>query len=50
MSNSILDYYFRERIGVILGEPVMLADLQSYGRVDLEFFKKNVENNLMDHS
>ena len=49
-SNSILGRYFRERIGVPLGEPVKLADLERYGRTDIDFYKINDESYYMDFS
>lgn len=49
-SNSILGRYFREKIGVPTGEPVKLADLQKYGRVDVDFYKIDNEKYFMDFS
>ncbi len=38
-NNAILGTYFRERLGVPLGQLVTLAHLQIYGRTDVTFIK-----------
>jgi len=50
LNNSELGMYFRERIGIPLGEPVMRADLEQYGRTDYTIEKLNDETFLLDFS
>ena len=49
-NNSIIGEYFRRRLGVPLGEPVVKADLEKYGRFDIVFHKIDDDNYYMDFS
>jgi hypothetical protein len=49
-NNSIIGKYFRNRLGVPLGEPVTLEDLIRYGRTDVAFYKIDDETYFMDFS
>lgn len=49
-NNSIIGKYFRERLGVPLGEPVLMEHLLKYGRTDIDFYKIDDENYYMDFS
>lgn len=48
--NSEIGRYIRNRIGVPIGEPVKLADLERYGRTDYTIEKINDETFLLDFS
>jgi hypothetical protein len=50
MNNSLLGEYFRNRLGVANGEFVSRADLESYGRTDVDFYKLDDEHFYMDFS
>ena len=49
-NNSIMGEYFRRRLGVGLGQPVSKADLEKYGRTDVDFYKIDDDNYYMDFS
>lgn len=49
-NNSILGRYFRYRLGVAEGEKVTQADLENYGRTDIDFYKIDEETYFMDFS
>lgn len=48
--NSILGRYFRERLGVPSGEFVTKADLETYGRTDVEITKIDIDTYYLDFS
>ncbi len=48
--NSELGRYFRNRLGVALGEPVTVNDLENYGRTDYTLEKIDEETFLLDFS
>lgn len=48
--NSELGKYIRNRIGIPLGNPVTLIDLENYGRTDYTIEKINEETFLLDFS
>ena len=48
--NSLLGKYFRERMGLRLGEFVNRSDLENYGRTDVTFVKIDHETYFMDFS
>lgn len=50
MNNSLLGEYFRNRIGVANGAYVWRADLERYGRTDVDFYKLDDEHYYMDFS
>lgn len=49
-NNSELGIYFRERLGVPLGSPVRIEDLERYGRTDYTIEKIDEETFLLDFS
>ena len=49
-NNSLLGIYFRNRIGIALGAPVTVEDLERYGRTDFTIEKINEETFLLDFS
>ncbi len=49
-NNSLLGIYFRNRIGVSLGNAVSREDLERYGRTDVDFYKRDDETYYMDFS
>lgn len=49
-NNSLLGIYFRNRIGVSLGDAVSREDLERYGRTDVDFYKLDEETYFMDFS
>jgi|LSQX01.2.fsa_nt_gb hypothetical protein len=49
-NNSLIGIYFRERLGVPLGDLVTMEHFQRYGRTDLDFFKIDDEQYFMDFS
>jgi hypothetical protein len=49
-NNSILGIYFRNRIGVSLGNKVDIEDLQNYGRDFVRIYKLDTETYYMDFS
>lgn len=49
-NNSLLGIYFRNRIGVPLGELVKKEDLINYGRVDVDIYKIDDESFYLDFS
>lgn len=49
-NNSLIGEYFRNRLGLSYGAYVNLADLQRYGRTDVDFYKIDEENYYMDFS
>ena len=49
-NNSIMGEYFRRRLGVKLGAPVVRADLEKYGRTDVVIHKIDDDNYYMDFS
>lgn len=49
-NNSDIGEYFRNRLGVANGAPVVLGNLQKYGRTDLDFYKIDEETYYMDFS
>jgi len=48
--NYILGRYFRDRLGVDRGAPVVGDHLRAYGRTDVEFGKIDDETFFMDFS
>lgn len=48
--NSHLGQYFRRRLGVPSGEPVLREHLERYGRTDVTFYKLDKETYYMDFS
>ncbi|AGL02840.1 restriction endonuclease PLD domain-containing protein [Desulfoscipio gibsoniae] len=50
MNNSLLGEYFRNRIGVANGAYIWRADLERYGRTDVDFYKLDDEHYYMDFS
>lgn len=48
--NSLLGIYFRKRMGLKPGEYVNRADLEKYGRTDVDFIKIDDETYYMDFS
>jgi len=46
--NSELGRYFRNRLGLLPGSYVTVADLRKYGRFDVTFYKLDSENYVMD--
>lgn len=49
-NNSTLGRYFRERLGVPLGQMVEKSDLSRYGRTHVDFYKIEDETYFMDFS
>jgi len=49
-NNSEIGIYFRQRLGVPLGDAVQLSDLENYGRTDVCFYKIDDETYFMDFS
>ncbi len=49
-NNSLLGRYFRKRLGLSDGQFVTKEDLLRYGRTDVDFYKVDDENYLMDFS
>lgn len=49
-NNSLIGEYFRNRLGVPFGNPVTKADLLTYGRTDVTFYKIDDETYFMDYS
>lgn len=49
-SNADLGEYIRYRLGLANGAPVTRADLERYGRTDVDFYKIDEEHFLMDFS
>lgn len=49
-SNALLGEYFRNRLGLANGAYVNAADLRSYGRTDVTFYKIDDEQYYMDFS
>jgi len=49
-NNSLIGEYFRNRLGVANGAPIILEDLQRYGRTDVDFYKIDEETYYMDFS
>lgn len=49
-NNALLGEYFRNRLGLASGAPVTKADLDSYGRTDVTFYKVDDETYYMDFS
>jgi len=49
-NNSLLGEYFRNRLGVPNGAPVLLEHLTNYGRSDVTFFKVDSETYYLDFS
>ncbi|MEY3787977.1 MAG: hypothetical protein RLZ75_2184 [Pseudomonadota bacterium] len=49
-NNSLIGEYFRNRLGVALGELVTMKHLLDYGRTDIDFYKIDDENYYMDFS
>lgn len=49
-SNSQMGEYFRNRLGLPNGAPVVLEDLLRYGRTDVSFYKIDDETYYMDFS
>lgn len=49
-NNSQMGEYFRYRLGVASGAPVVLEDLLRYGRTDVSFYKIDDETYFMDFS
>ncbi len=49
-NNSLLGIYFRNRIGVELGQPIKTEDLLNYGRTSVDFYKIDDETYYMDFS
>jgi len=47
-SNSILGEYFRKRLGLPDGAFIKKTDLQNYGRTNIDFFKIDATNYVMD--
>ncbi|MDD3167979.1 MAG: NgoFVII family restriction endonuclease [Eubacteriales bacterium] len=50
MSNALLGEYFRNRLGLANGAYINRADLESYGRTDVTFYKFDEEQYYMDFS
>jgi hypothetical protein len=48
--NSILGRYFRGRLGVDVGDAVVLAHLTRYGRLSVDIYKINDQTYFMDFS
>lgn len=48
--NAILGRYFRKRLGVDFGDPILLSHLLNYGRLDVDFYKENEKKFLADFS
>lgn len=49
-NNSLIGEYFRYRLGVANGAPVVLEDLHRYGRTNVDFYKIDEETYYMDFS
>jgi hypothetical protein len=49
-NNSLIGEYFRNRLGLPNGSPVLLNDLNRYGRTDVTFYKIDDETFYMDFS
>lgn len=49
-NNSLLGVYMRNRLGVALGQPVRIEDLERYGRTDFTIEKIDDETFLLDFS
>lgn len=49
-NNSLIGEYFRNRLGVANGEPVLLEHLQNYGRTDVTFYRIDEETYFLDFS
>jgi hypothetical protein len=49
-NNSLIGEYFRNRLGVGFGKPVLTEDLMRYGRTDVTFYKVDDETYYMDFS
>lgn len=49
-NNSLIGEYFRNRLNLPSGVPVKLADLNRYGRSDVDFFKIDDETFYLDFS
>jgi hypothetical protein len=50
LNNSLLGEYFRNRLGLANGQYVSRADLERYGRTDVDFYKIDDETFFMDFS
>ena len=48
--NSIIGLYFRKRLGLNSGRPVMLHHLYGYGRLSVDFYKFSEEKFYLDFS
>ncbi len=49
-NNSLIGEYFRNRLNVANGEPVLLEHLINYGRTDLTFYRIDEETYFLDFS
>lgn len=49
-NNSLIGEYFRNRLGLTSGKPVILDHLNSYGRTDIDFHKIDEETYSLDFS
>ncbi len=49
-NNSLIGEYFRNRLGLASGQPVITNDLIRYGRTDVDFYKIDNETYFMDFS
>lgn len=49
-NNSRIGEYFRNRLGLANGSPIWRADLERYGRTDVNFYKYDDEQYYMDFS
>jgi len=47
-NNSLIGEYFRQRLGVANGAPIVLKDLSNYGRTDIDIYKIDDETYFMD--
>lgn len=50
LNNSLLGEYFRNRLGLANGQYVTKADLEKYGRTNVDFYKIDDETFFMDFS
>ena len=50
LNNSEIGIYFRQRLNVLLGAPVLKEHLEQYGRFDVCFYKIDEETFFMEFS
>jgi len=48
--NAVIGLYFRERLGLASGRPVMLHHLYRHGRLSLDIYRYSEEKYFLDFS